>query len=100
MPNIPPPDKKTFARGATTRQVEQRRASPSANSRPSSVKDLLARRSGLAQITAQIPKQQSWGQWLRDKLPPPLDAHVVNVVERDDELIVFADSAAWGTRLR
>jgi len=61
----------------------------------------------LGELAAHLPEQQSWAQWLRALLPAELAAHVVNVVPKvlaganeGTELVVFADSAAWCTRLR
>ena len=44
--------------------------------------------------------QQSWADWLRSALGCELAGHIVNAVPKNAELVVFADSAAWGTRLR
>jgi hypothetical protein len=51
-------------------------------------------------MSAQLPEQQSWLQWLRGQLASEQARHVVNVVPKDGALIVFTDSAAWSTRLR
>ncbi len=71
------------------------------------INDLLSKRPVLARLTAAIPAQQAWVEWLRAELPAELAEHVVNVVPRRaatagdaTELVIFADSAAWGTRLR
>ncbi len=69
-----------------------------------------------------LPAQQSWLEWMRAAVPAELAAHIVNVVPKlgtgqgatgqgstgqgstgagsGGELVIFADSAAWGTRLR
>ncbi len=54
----------------------------------------------LRRIAAGIPVQQSWAGWLRTTLAGELAGHVVSVVPKGAELVVFADSAAWSVRLR
>ncbi len=44
--------------------------------------------------------QQSWADWLRRAVASELAAHIVSAVPKNAELVVFADSAAWATRLR
>jgi hypothetical protein len=86
------PDKKTGAR--------IRRGSLRQGSNPRSINDLLSSRSGLRRITAAIPVQQSWVDWLRATVASELAGHIVGAVPKNAELVVFADSAGWGTRLR
>ncbi len=57
-------------------------------------------RAGLRRIAATIPVQQSWVDWLRGMVAIELAGHIVNAVPNNGQLVVFADSAAWGTRLR
>jgi hypothetical protein len=57
-------------------------------------------RVGLRRIAASIPVQQSWAEWLRATVATELAGHIVNAVPNNGQLVVFADSAAWGTRLR
>jgi predicted nucleic acid-binding Zn ribbon protein len=94
------PDKKTGARN-------RRRTIPTSPAgvanRPGnlkSVNDLLSHRSGLRRIVDSIPAQLSWAEWLRCALAAPLSEHIVSAVPKSAELVVFADSAAWATRLR
>jgi hypothetical protein len=54
----------------------------------------------LRRIAAAIPVQQSWADWLRGMVADELAGHIVNAVPTNGQLVVFADSAAWGTRLR
>jgi hypothetical protein len=94
------PDKKTGAQkrrrgGTPVAPAEQRQ-----RGNPRIISDLLLRKSGLARIGAAIPLQQSWVDWLRAAVAAELAGHIVNAVPKDDKLVVFADSAAWGTRLR
>jgi predicted nucleic acid-binding Zn ribbon protein len=51
-------------------------------------------------VAEQRQAQQGWREWLKNKLPQPLETHVTGVVERDGTLTVFAESAAWCARLR
>jgi hypothetical protein len=51
-------------------------------------------------VARELARQQSWTDWLRAALPPALAPHIVQVVARERELIVFADSSAWSVRLR
>lgn len=55
---------------------------------------------GLRRIAASIPLQQSWAEWLRARVAGELAGHIVNAVPNNGQLVVFADSAVWGTRLR
>jgi Dna[CI] antecedent, DciA len=54
----------------------------------------------LQRISTRIPLQQAWADWLRAAVGSPLAGHIVNALPKSAELVVFADSAAWGTRLR
>jgi predicted nucleic acid-binding Zn ribbon protein len=94
------PDKKTGARN-------RRRTSPTGSADTArrcgnlkSVNELLAHGAGLRRIVDSIPAQLSWAEWLRATLPAPLAGHIVSAVPKSSELVVFADSAAWATRLR
>jgi hypothetical protein len=69
-------------------------------SKPKSINELLSNQSNLQRITASIPVQQSWAEWLRGAVATELAGHIVSAVPKNDELVVFADTAAWGTRLR
>jgi predicted nucleic acid-binding Zn ribbon protein len=94
------PDKKTGARNR--RQTTPTRPT-SAAVRPgklNSVNELLSHRTGLRRIVDSIPAQLSWAEWLRGALAAPLAAHIVSAVPKSGELVVFADSPAWATRLR
>ncbi|MEJ1960408.1 MAG: DciA family protein [Gammaproteobacteria bacterium] len=69
---------------------------------PESVKALLGRisQSLRAPVAEQRQAQQDWRKWLENKLPDGLEAHVTGIVERDQTLTIFAESAAWSARLR
>ena len=106
MHKKPGAGKKTGARTAPNRAG---RPGPSAGAgfrkNPHSINDLLQRRPALSYLTRAIPIQQSWAEWLRTVLPVELAPHLVSVVPGTGargarELVVFADSAAWSTRLR
>jgi hypothetical protein len=67
-----------------------------------SVKALLSRssQSSLARVAEQRQIQKDWRAWLCSKLPAALAARVSGVVERAENLVIFAESAAWAGRLR
>ncbi len=109
MHKKPPRDKKTAARN--------RHAGGTRSTKTIKINDLLSKRPLLARLSAALPAQQSWLDWLRAAVPAELAAHIVNVVPKagpgslragnggtgtgsGGELVIFTDSAAWGTRLR
>ncbi len=66
-----------------------------------SVKDLLARAVPiLSQAADQKSCQAFWREWLATHLPVELASHMSGAVERAGGLTLFADSAAWASRLR
>jgi hypothetical protein len=67
-----------------------------------SVKALLGARGGpaLVRVTEQAARQREWRKWLENKLSAEVVAHLSGVVERDDTLVVFTESAAWSARAR
>ena len=82
---------------------------PRGHNQPRSVNQLLQRRGTLSQLARGLPARQGWEQWLREQLEGEIAAHVVSVVPKPApgvsrvqplQLVVFADSAAWCTRLR
>jgi hypothetical protein len=100
MPKKSVPDKKTGARN-------RRRGGTPIGASPlrqretlSNINQILSNKPGLARIGATIPVQQSWVDWLRTAVVAELAGHIVSAVPKNAELVVFADSAAWGTRLR
>ena len=100
MHNKSPADKKTGARNRRRSGPTAARAAPRQRANPKSINELLSNRSGLRRITAGLAAQQSWAEWLRGAVKAELAGHVVSAVPKNAELVVFADSAAWGTRLR
>jgi hypothetical protein len=100
MPKKLSPDKKTGARNRRQNADTGPRTALAYNIKPKSVSDLLISTTGLRRIAATIPLQQSWAEWLRAMVATELASHIVNAVPNNGQLIVFADSAAWGTRLR
>jgi hypothetical protein len=69
--------------------------------RPHSVKDLLARRAPiLTRVTAAAARASFWSEWLSKRLPAETGARISGVIEREDTLVIFAESAAWSARLR
>ncbi|HEY4340083.1 MAG TPA: DciA family protein [Steroidobacteraceae bacterium] len=66
-----------------------------------SVKDLLLRSTPvLAGLQREALRQHDWLQWVRRELPQELASHVTGVTEQAGELVIFAESAVWGVRLR
>ena len=100
MPKKSAADKKTGARNRRQSAYGARRAGAQNKVNPRSINELLSVRSGLRRITAHIGLQQSWAEWLRAAIAAELADHIVNAVPSNAELVVFADTAAWGTRLR
>jgi hypothetical protein len=69
--------------------------------KPDSVKEVLRRACPtLARVSDQAGRQSYWRQWLTQQLAPQLTSHLSGVVEREDTLVIFTDSAAWSARLR
>ena len=54
----------------------------------------------VTRVTDQAARADFWNGWLCRHLPTDLAGRVSGVVEREDTLVVFADSAAWSARLR
>ena len=66
----------------------------------------------LRPLARALPVQQSWTEWLRERLPAELAAHVIGALPKPPppqarsanpaggQLLVLADSGAWCTRLR
>jgi hypothetical protein len=67
-----------------------------------SVKSLLSRasHSALSRVAEHRQSQKDWVRWLGSNLPADLGPRVRSVVERDGNLVIFAESAAWSARLR
>jgi hypothetical protein len=51
-------------------------------------------------VTTQAARANFWSEWLSNRLPAEIRARVSGIVERDDTLVIFAESAAWSARLR
>ena len=68
---------------------------------PYSVKEVLDRSSPtLTRVSEQAHRQNYWKNWLAQHLPAELTARLSGVVERENTLVIFAESAAWSARLR
>jgi hypothetical protein len=100
MHKKPLQDKKTGARNRGQSAYAGRRRPPSLKLKPKSINELFSNRPALQRITESLPLQQSWADWLRGALAGELAGHIVAALPKSDELVVFADSPAWGTRLR
>jgi hypothetical protein len=90
-------DKANSGRGS---RITQSRRSPSRNSMDS-VKELLQRSTPvLAGLQREALRQRDWLQWVQRELPEELAVHVTGVTEQAGALVIFAESAVWGVRLR
>jgi hypothetical protein len=67
-----------------------------------SVKALLGNpsQSPLARLKPQADRHAILRKWLENKLPHDLATRLSGVVERQDTLVVFTESAVWSTRVR
>ena len=94
MPNKLRRDKRSGTRKSATNVSKPFRS-------PDSVKEVLGRLTPtLTRVTDQAARQTFWKQWLAQNLPSELTPRLSGVVERDDTLVIFAESAAWSARLR
>ncbi|HEV2702705.1 MAG TPA: DciA family protein [Steroidobacteraceae bacterium] len=97
MQKKPPGDKANT--GRSSRITPTRR--PQSRNSLDSVKDLLQRATPvLAGLQREALRQRDWLQWVRRELPEDLAGHVTGVAEQAGELVIFAESAVWGVRLR
>jgi hypothetical protein len=97
MQKKPPPDKANT--GRISHATQSRR--PQSRNSPDSVKDLLQRSApALAGLQREALRQRDWLQWVRRELPEALAGHVTGASEQSGELVILAESAAWGVRLR
>jgi hypothetical protein len=94
------PDKKTGARNRRRAGGPNAALGSRRNGNLIDINQLLGSKASLARLGAVIPAQQSWADWLRSVVVAELAGHIVSAVPKNAELVVFADSAAWGTRLR
>jgi len=68
---------------------------------PDSVKAVLGRSTPtLTRVSEQATRQTFWKQCSRQHLPSELTPRLSGVVERDDTMVIFTESAAWSARLR
>ena len=70
-------------------------------SKLTSVKDLLEKSgSPLAKVSGKAARLEALTNAIRQVLPEPLKWHLVAASEREDTLVLTADSAAWAARMR
>jgi hypothetical protein len=94
MPNKLRRDKRSGTRNSATNVSKPFRSADS-------VKTVLGRLTpNLTRVSDQATRQTFWKQWLAQHLPSELTPRLSGVVERDDTLVIFAESAAWSARLR
>jgi hypothetical protein len=97
MQKKPYSDKANSGRGS---RITQSRRPESRNSMDS-VKELLQRSTPvLAGLQREALRQHDWLQWVQRELPAQLASHVTGVTEQAGALVIFAESAVWGVRLR
>src|ERR1700744_4516521 len=90
-------DKANTSRGSRNTQTRR----PQSRNSMDSVKDLLQRSTPvLAGLQREAVRQRDWQQWVKRELPEELAVHVTGVAEQGGALVIFAESAAWGVRLR
>jgi hypothetical protein len=94
MPNKLRRDKRSRARNSATNVSKPFRS-------PDSVKAVLDRSTPmLTRVSDQATRQAFWKHWLAQHLPSELTPRLSGVVEREQTLVIFAESAAWSARLR
>jgi hypothetical protein len=94
MPNKLRRDKRSGTRNSATNVSKPFRT-------PDSVKAVLGRSTPtLTRVSDQASRQAFWKQWLAQHLPSELTPRLSGVMERDNTLVIFAESAAWSARLR
>lgn len=95
--------KKTYGDKANTRRGSRNTQTrgPQSRNPMDSVKELLQRSTPvLAGLQREALRQRDWLQWVKRELPEELADHVTGATEQAGELVIFAESAAWGVRLR
>jgi hypothetical protein len=104
MPNKLHRDKRSGTRNSATTVAKRFNSATTVAKpfrRPHSVKDVLGAQSPtLTRVAAQSSRQSYWKQWLAAHLPAELTPRLSGVVEREDTLVILAESAAWSARLR
>ena len=97
MQKKPYGDKANTRRGSRNTQTR----GPQSRNPMDSVKELLQRSTPvLAGLQRTALRQRDWLQWVKRELPEELAVHVKGAAEQSGELVIFAESAAWGVRLR
>jgi hypothetical protein len=97
MQKKPYSDKANSGRGSRITQTRR----PQSRNSMDSVKDLLQRSTPvLAGLQREALRQRDWLQWVQRELPEELAGHVTGVAEQPGALVIFAESAVWGVRLR
>jgi hypothetical protein len=69
-------------------------------SRMTSVQDLLNGRLNGKLRGPGSPAAADWREWLAAQLPAELAPHLGEVLQKPAELVVYAENAAWSSRLR
>jgi hypothetical protein len=70
------------------------------NGKPKPLKNYLQNCTEFATILANMQQNSSILELVQGLLPPPLNEHCVGLVAKNDQLILFASSSAWASRMR
>jgi hypothetical protein len=70
------------------------------NSKLKPLKNYLQNNVEFATIRAQMQQNHSSLEQVQGLLPAPLNDHCIGLVVKNDQLILYADSSAWASRLR
>lgn len=68
--------------------------------KPQLLKDLLARRDGLAGIVERAAATDRLARCVQSALPIEVSGHVIGANLRDDRLVVIVDGSVWAARVR
>src|SRR5579862_8986571 len=100
MPMKSSQDKNIGSRNRLRVPAKARRTYSTPTTTPRPIHELIARGPGAGRVARELARQQSWTEWLRAAVSPELAPHIVQVVAKERELIVYADTSAWSVRLR
>jgi hypothetical protein len=54
----------------------------------------------LTRVTEQAVRQNFWNEWMSLHLPAEIRAKISGIMQRDRQLVIYAQSAPWSARLR
>ena len=100
MPKKSSQDKNIGSQNRFSNAAKARRTYSGTAAAPRPIHELLARGRGVGRVARDLARQQSWTDWLRAAVSPQFAPHIVQVVAKERELIVYGDTSAWCVRLR